>query len=71
VTDLPRDPMDMRIRRVSRENEQAMLNRNARAAGPNTRCGICDEKILSGSPTRYVDGERCHEECAIEYEDSG
>ena len=31
------------------------------------RCGLCDEQIAAGEPTRHVDDERCHASCAHAY----
>lgn len=41
----------------------------SRRTVPHLRCGLCDETIEKGEPTRDVDDERCHADCAHEHED--
>jgi hypothetical protein len=31
---------------------------------PHLRCGLCQGEFATGDPTRYVDDERCHVDCA-------
>lgn len=39
-----------------------------RRTDPHLRRGLCDLVIERGEPTRYVEDERCHRDCADDYE---
>lgn len=62
MSNLSKDPRQLRWDREQREAAERMRNRNIHPL--TTRCGVCDEPIAEGAETCYVDDERCHAECA-------